>query len=117
GRGFVKQNREAAKSRGKNRKKPRPAAQKLNFSDNCRMRGSPSVLVILPKFELVREVFGSPRFVRLNVLKASNRNCVLKRSPSIARGNDRTIETSKFANPGPSSAFRPSVPTPFAPGF
>src|SRR5262249_46469552 len=84
--------------------------QKRIFTASCTMRGEPA-LVSRPKFALVKPVTGLPKFVRLNTLNASSRSSPAPVSPRNGKRRPLTREVSTVALPGPSSTFRPSVPT------
>ena len=67
---------------------PAGTLQNISLSENWRIRGSPSVDVICPKSGLVIPVTGSDKFVRLKMLKASNRN---SRRPAMRRKKNASL--------------------------
>src|SRR3954471_21699054 len=87
-----------------------PGCHQATLSAICSIRGSPSVAVIFPKFELVIPVTGFARCVALKTLNASKRYSMRLASPSFGSDHPFERERSVFAYPGPHNAFRPSVP-------
>src|SRR5690606_32816194 len=73
---------------------------------NCRMRGSPAV-VMRPKLPDVSVLFGRPKLARFSALNASARNCTRYRSLNT---NVLNRPTSSTAYPGPRYALRADVP-------
>src|SRR5437762_3511361 len=62
------------------------------------MRGSPPVVVTLPKFVLANVTFGFPGTTWLNTLNASMRNSIF-RAAAIVRLRDRATSTFQYAGP------------------
>src|SRR5215831_16313420 len=81
------------------------------------MRGSPAVLVILPKLGFVKPVTGFPRWVAFSALNASKRYSTLPCSPMNGRRHPLANEVSIFAKPGPIKTLRPRVPKVFGAGL
>ena len=103
--------------RRKTETEQRPAGQQniaarrhqATLSAICRIRGSPSVLVIFPKFGLVMPVTGLARWVALRVERLE---AVFDLAGLAEERQPPTLgqRMSMLAKPGPNRTFRPSVP-------